>query len=203
MLTPVQGLPGDNSISDLDHQKGVIRVLVHAQTNTGGHIGLQTERHVDRRLPGGIKYLATTRQGKEDEDVRRRRRSIEWRRRGMGRKKREKHRERGPRIHRFAVTSISMNLSPSNLNANLSSTPFLDPDPPPYSLNDPNPDLCRSIHRSTNNKDLIPYQEPRGNGKESRTSSEEELEARGLGEVGARAVKEATARKVAKTPEPL
>ncbi|RRT63531.1 hypothetical protein BHE74_00043278 [Ensete ventricosum] len=32
-----------------------------------------------------------------------------------------------------------MNLSPSNLDANLTSTPFLDPDPAPPTLDDPSP----------------------------------------------------------------
>ncbi|RRT50384.1 hypothetical protein B296_00020905 [Ensete ventricosum] len=85
-----------------------------------------------------------------------------------------------------------MNLSPSNLDVNLSSTPFLDPDLALPSLDDPDPDPnpCRSIHRLTDTKDLIPYQELGGIGEENCTCLEEELEAQGSGEATARAAKE-------------
>ncbi|RWW46843.1 hypothetical protein BHE74_00047210 [Ensete ventricosum] len=72
-----------------------------------------------------------------------------------------------------------MNLSTSNLSTNLSSTPFLDPDPTPPSLNDP---------------------DPRGNDEESHTSLEEELEAWGSREAAMRATKDATTRKAVTTP---
>ncbi|RZR89544.1 hypothetical protein BHM03_00017297 [Ensete ventricosum] len=72
-----------------------------------------------------------------------------------------------------------MNLSSSNLGTNLSSMPFLDPDPASPSLNNPNLG---------------------NNGEESRTSLEEELEARVSREATARAAKEAIARKTEKTP---
>ncbi|CAL9095312.1 unnamed protein product [Musa textilis] len=74
---------------------------------------------------------------------------------GEALKKREKHQERGSWSHQCVVTSISMNLSLLNLGANLSSIPFLDLDPARPSFDDP---------------------DPGGNGEESHTSLEEELE---------------------------
>ncbi|URE22565.1 hypothetical protein MUK42_17745 [Musa troglodytarum] len=71
-----------------------------------------------------------------------------------------------------------MNLTLSNLGANLSSTPFLDLNSTSPSLDDPN---------------------PRGNDEESRTSLEGELKARGSGEATTRATEEAAMKKAAKT----
>ncbi|RRT66010.1 hypothetical protein BHE74_00003674 [Ensete ventricosum] len=122
-------------------------------------------------------------------------------------KKREKHRERvrsiekeDRRVTDASSPTSSINLSPPNLYVNLSSTPFLNLDPTPPSLDDPDLDPCRSIHWSTNTKDLIPYQEPGGNDEESFLFGGG---AGGSGEAVVRAAKEVAARKVAKTLEPL
>ncbi|RWW11133.1 hypothetical protein GW17_00025280 [Ensete ventricosum] len=128
------------------------------------------DQHTNCLLPGGIS-LATARQGEEEEGIRRRRSIKE-----EGEESRKRTAESSMCHHQRIDEPEPVEPWRELV---LSSTPFLDPDPMLASLNEPNPG---------------------GNDEESRTSLEEELEARGSGEAAARATEEAATRKAAKTP---